>query len=196
MGYEFDIFLSYPRRGGAGRWVRDLFYPALRECLEDAMPEHPAIFFDQEQEAGVAWPENLAYSLSRSRLMVAVLSPPYFRGKWCLAEWTSMRERERRLGLGNDQNPTLLVHPVRFADGEHFSEDAREVQHIDFREWNVPRPMDAFQRTGPYEGFYQAVQELARTLAGRRDHVPEWEPDWPILRPDPVAGPPSSVPRL
>jgi len=197
MGYEFDVFLSYTRRSDAGRWVQDHFHPALRSCLDNAMPRDPSIWIDSEQDSGRAWPQNIEYTLRRSRVMVAVLSPPYFRRPWCLAEWTSMREREKLLGLGTADNPTLLVHTVRFADGDHFAEDAKDVLHKDFTPWNVPLHPDTFQRTEHYWHFYKAVEQFAIGVAKGLEHSPEWDASWPIIKPDPLPHPPRGpVPRL
>ena len=196
MGYEYDVFVSYTRRAGAGRWVKENFFPALRESLDNEMPREPAFYVDWEQETGVSWPESLEHALLRSRVMVAVLSPPYFRSPWCAAEWASMCARNQVLGLASPHNPQNLIHGVRYADGDHFPPEASALQLRDFSSWTVPICYDAYSRTPDYPRFYAEVQRLARDIAARIDDVPPWDATWPRLRPAPPAKPAGQFPRL
>jgi hypothetical protein len=198
VGYEYDVFLSYTRRGGGDVWVREHFYRALKEWLGNEMAVEPRIFVDWNQNTGVAWPVNLERALLRSKVMVAILSPPYFRSSWCQAEWASMAERHRMLGYGTAGDPRLLVHGVRYADGKHYPADAQSVLCRDFTRWNKPLPYDVYSRTTDYVDFYTAVQGLAKEVAERVEDVPAWDPAWRVVRPppDPGAPPPGPLPRL
>ena len=183
-GYEYDLFLSYKRAGDVPDWVTNHLCPLLENALTDLRPTPPRIFLDIRQEIGVRWPDNLARVLQRSRYMVAVWSVPYFQSAWCMAEWKTMLRRERLVGLGTKDNPRGLVYPIVFADGDNFPEEARLVQaRRDLRRWAVPLP--GFRDTPAYIDFYQAVREVAETLAVRLDHVPPWQPNWPVIRPNP-----------
>lgn len=121
-GYRFDVFLSYRRSGpgNAGAWVRDHFHEMLKDCLADELGSSE-VFLDLEAETGVRWPSLLRDVLARSKVLVAVWSPPYFQSPWCLAEWRTMEARERALA-----GRTRLVYPLRYSGGDNFSEDARE----------------------------------------------------------------------
>jgi len=198
VGYEYDVFLSYTRRGGGDVWVRDHFYRALREWLGNEMAAEPRIFVDWNQETGVAWPDNLERALLRSKVMVAVFSPPYFRSEWCVAEWESMLERHRTLGYGTADHPRHLVLPVRYADGRHYPPEAQAVQQRDFTPWNKPLPYETYSRSKDYEYFYAAVQQLAGEVAERVEDAPPWDPSWKVVRPalDPRSLPPGPLPRL
>jgi hypothetical protein len=196
VDYQYDVFVSYTRRAGAGRWVKDNFYPALREALDNEMAREPVFYVDWEHETGVSWPQYIEHALMHSRLMVAVLSPPYFRSNWCAAEWESMCARNRLLGFGSPDSPRHLIHGVRYADGEHFPDEAANLQMRDFSEWTVPIPYDAYTRTPDYPHFYAEVRKLARDIAARVDHVPPWDADWPRLRPTAPARPVGPLPRL
>lgn len=198
MGYEYDVFLSYTRCGGGGLWVKELFHRALKEWLANEMAEEPRIFVDWEQETGVSWPDNLERALLRSKVMVAVLSPPYFRSRWCRAEWESMLERHRVLGYGTKDHPRHLVLPVRFADGRHYPESAQAAQQRDFTPWNTPLPYEVYSRSPQYLDFYAAVQRLAEEVAKRVEDAPPWDPAWQVVRPpiDPATVPPGPLPRL
>ena len=194
MTYEYDVFLSYTRSGGAGEWVRNHFFDTLHDCLNNAMPREPRIFVDWAQETGIVWPDNLAHSLNRSRVMVAILSPPYFRSTWCLAEWSTMWQRQRSLGLGTGANPRSLIHCVQYADGDHYSEEARTLTLHDFRPWNIPRAV--FAESVAYVNFFTEVRRFAESLAPQLERVPPHQEGWPILRPSAPRHIAASLPRL
>jgi hypothetical protein len=182
--YEYDLFLSYKRAGDVPAWVTNHFYPVLRNALTDLLPSPPRIFLDTEQEVGVRWPDNLARALQRSRYLLAVWTVPYFQSAWCMAEWKTIQRREQILGWGTQQNPLGLVYPVIFADGDNFPEEARIVQaRRDLSRWAIPLP--GFKETPTYIEFYQAMRDVAVTLAARLDDVPAWQPNWPVIRPKP-----------
>ncbi|NGY60962.1 toll/interleukin-1 receptor domain-containing protein [Lentzea sp. NEAU-D13] len=198
MGYEYDVFLSYTRRGGGEMWVREHFHRALKDWLGNEMGFDPRIFVDWGQETGVAWPENLERALLRSKVMVAVFSPPYFRSPWCRAEWESMLERHRVLGYGTADQPRQLVLPVRYADGRHYPPEAHATQQRDFTSWNLPLAYEVYSRSANYEHFLTAVQELAKEVAERIEEAPPWDPAWQVVRPplDLTTVPPGPLPRL
>lgn len=181
MSYEHDVFLSYTTASSNGAWVREHFGEMLTDRLDNAMPRRPSVFLFQDQESATAWPEHLANALRRSRVLVAVISPPYFRSPWCVAEWASMVERERLVGLGTMSDSRLLIHPVVYADGKHFPPEARRNYSRDFSQWNYPN--SHFKDTKPYLDFFDAVEALAEEIARRLDDVPPWSDNFPILRP-------------
>lgn len=194
-GYEYDIFISYRRAPNVQAWVQNHFYPVLRDCLTDEISDEPKIFLDAQQEVGVRWPDNLARALHRSRLLVAVWSPPYFRSSWCLAEWHTMLQRERLLGIGGPADPMGLVYPVRYSDGDRFPEEARSVeQQVSFTDWRYPYRQ--FSESLAYLEFHTAVVKMAEYLAGRLDNVPQWQADWPVVRPGSPEPSPAALPRL
>ncbi|OBJ86613.1 TIR domain-containing protein [Mycobacterium asiaticum] len=195
-GYDHDIFLSFPRAGTAFDWVCNHFHPILEKTLTDELGTEPEIYVYTEQETGVAWPENLAASLRRSRYLVAVWAPTYFRSPWCLAEWESMRQRERQLGLRTEEQPRGLVYPVVYRDGVSFPEQAKQIftGKGDLSRWAYPSPI--FEKTAEYVKFYKAMRVIAEELAGWLTVAPEWQPDWPVVRPDPGPAPPLPQPRL
>jgi hypothetical protein len=186
MGYRYDLFISYSRRGNVLGWVKNHLYPVLKSCLEDELPRRPEIFIDDRLEVGGNWPNELANALLHSRMLLAVWSPPYFRSSWCLAEWQSMVKRQELLGMGTRQNPSGLVYPVVFSDGEHFPNEARVIQGVtSFKEWQFPYPQ--FRETAAYLDFHAAVSATSSYLAGRINTVPDWCPDWPVETPAEVS---------
>lgn len=193
-GYEFDVFISYRRKGNPYQWVHNHFLPRLRECLDDHLDKEPAIFVDEEMEAGTRWPERLVRALGRTKLLLPVYSPQYFRSDWCVAEWHTMAARERILGLGSVERPQGLIYPVLFSDSENFPDYARSRSWWDFKDMNDPDLV--FQQTVEWVPFHRAVKKIAITLAGLLPRVPEWQPDWPVLTPNPLLPAPTRLPRF
>lgn len=194
MPYEYDVFLSYPRQGNSGDWVRNHFYAELRGFLDEELVESPRIYFDEAQPPGVRWPQNLRKALLRSKVLVAVWSPPYFRSEWCLAEWQSMRAREAHLCIGGAENPQGLVFPVVFWDGENFPEEARETQWHDLSRFSLPSP--EFARTAEFVEFQRRMQNVARAIAKLLATAPPWQDGWPVRLPDSPAAPAFALPSL
>lgn len=193
--YLYDIFISYRHKGQAMEWVRNHFHPLLEQRLPDSLPvQHElSVFIDLDIETGAAWPAKLRQALKNARCLVAVWSPEYFRSDWCLAEWQTMREREKLLGWRSEQNPQGLIYPVVFADGEHFPPEARAVQWRDLRAWNYGAP--AFRDTVGFLDFDQQVQKLAGELAGMILTAPAWQ-DWPVVTPNAAPEVVVKLPRL
>jgi hypothetical protein len=58
-GYEYDLFISYRRRGTVCEWVKNHFVRVLDLCLVDHVRQEPRIFLDIAQDVGTHWPQNL-----------------------------------------------------------------------------------------------------------------------------------------
>jgi TIR domain len=193
--YQFDVFVSYSRRGHVAAWVQEHFEPVLRNCLIDELGPHASVFIDTRMEVGTPWPLSLVEGLRRSRLVVPVWSAPYFVSRWCLAEWQTIRARERM--EGRDQSPgSRLVYPLVFADGSSFPQEARDTQSVAVKEWGYPYPH--FKESPAYLPFHAVVRSVAEELVARLRNVPAWRSDWPVVRPDgdPPPPPPANLPEL
>jgi hypothetical protein len=178
-------------------WIKNHFYPLLEQWLPNALPvgHQTRIFVDWgEIETGVAWPEKLQQALKRSRCLLPIWSPEYFRSNWCLAEWRTMQERERLLGMRSLESPEGLIYPITFFDGEHFPQEARDCQQRDLCRWNTPHPV--FRGTVDYVEFDRQVQLLVQELAQMVLRAPAWQ-DWPVIIPEHLSAPSIvSLPRL
>lgn len=192
MGYRFDIFVSYPRSGQVRSWVHNHFLPVLGDCLDAHLPDEPRIFVDTEQPTGVEWPEHIREALLKSRLLIAVWTPPYFRSQWCLAEWISMLEREQVLAQGGCKLDRGLIYPVIYSDGKHFDERAQNTQYRkDLSKYTYP--YDCFRDSTAYLEFHDAMMSISQEIEAHLNDVPDWQPDWPVATPQP---PPASTVNL
>jgi TIR domain len=126
QGYEYEIFISYPRRIPVRGFVIGGFGPVLEEQLALRLPQPPKVFIDQKNlETGVRWPDALADIHAKSKVLIPVLIPAYFNSDWCVAEYESMLCREAHIcreARVKGQNPNLcrLIFPVLLATASQF----------------------------------------------------------------------------
>jgi TIR domain len=192
-GYEFDVFLSYSRKGGSPGWVHNHFFPRLRDCLTDEIGYVPNIFIDYQMDPGTVWTADLERSIGRSKILVSVYSPQYFRSDWCVAEWKSMAAREDLLGLASTDLTQGLIVPVLYSDSANFPEYGRDRMWHDMKGLDSPDPM--FQQTPDWLHFHKKMRGIAANLAELLAMVPDWQPGWPIVSPDVPIPPTTSFPR-
>jgi hypothetical protein len=190
--YEFDVFLSYSRKGGSPGWVHNHFLPKLRDCLTDEIGDVPAIFVDQHIDTGTVWTSDIERALTRSKLLVSIYSPQYFRSGWCLAEWQSMAAREQLLGLASRELTQGLIYPVLYSDSANFPDYGKDRMWYDMKGLDSPDLM--FQQTSDWLRFHKRMREIALNLADLLGKVPQWCPDWPIVRPEVPIPPTTSFP--
>jgi hypothetical protein len=194
-GYKFDLFISYARRGSVQRWLLNHFHDKLVECLTDQVAPAPRVYVDKRMQKAVHWPSDLRHALRHSKIMLQLLTPPYFESPWCMAEWRSMLAREQALGLSSPERPQGLVYPILYSDSENFPSEGLEVAWWDFKPFANPDPV--YQSTHGYVDFHQEVSRLATDLVRLLKQVPPWDPDWPdVDPPDPVLLPPPPIPRF
>jgi hypothetical protein len=179
--YEFDVFLSYSRKGSSPRWVHNHFLPKLRDCLTDEIGSEPRVFVDQEMEIGSLWPSRLEQELARSKILVAIYSAQYFQSDWCTAEWKSMAARESILGLACPELTRGLIFPVLYSDSHNFPDYGLDRMWHDMKGLDNPEPM--FQQTVDWLEFHRRMRRIATDLEQMLLQVPEWRADWPVVRP-------------
>jgi hypothetical protein len=186
--YLYDVFLSYSYKPDVRDWVAKKFLPNFRDPLYNALvalsnarypppPVEVARVYDarQNMRPGDVWPDELRQALQRSRVLLAICSPPYFVSGWCVSEWQAFKNR--------GQN---LIVPVIYDDTEDFLLDPNRIgtiQHDDFREFMDTSPTAA--------GFRARVRALARVVAARVLAAPPYNP--PGV---PPAAVPSSTPNV
>lgn len=174
MAYQYDIFLSYKNHHVTNPWVVK-FEEKLKYWLTQELGgNEPRIFFDKESiDIGTIWPNELKDNLKVSKCLLCIWTPEYFRSKWCLSEWKSFEERERAT------NRNKLIHPVQFADGEHYPVEAQNRQTLDVRKYNAT--MEAFWQTVKAVELEEKIQLLASNLAKAIKAVPDYSEGFPIV---------------
>ncbi len=172
------------------------FYPKLLDCLVDHVAPMPKVFVDKAMPRGVHWPAQLETALRHSKIMIAVLTPPYFTSSWCLAELRSMHAREKALGLAGPDRPQGLIYPILYSDSDNFPmEEGLLRSWWDFKDLATPEPV--FQESRDWIPFHRRVSEFARDLVELLQQVPDWQADWPVVRkPEPVLMKSPPLPRF
>ena len=175
--YENDIFISY-RRSDVDwvRWTRENFVRALSSLLRVRCGPIK-VFMDDTIEDGASWPNHLARSLSRSRIMVAVLSRDYFQSEWCRLELALMHHREKTGNLRTAANPGGLIIPVVIDDGNCFPPEVQAMQAEPLHSFANPfmRPDSPKQEAMAEVLRDKLCTSIERALVSTPTFDPAWE---------------------
>lgn len=78
--------------------------------------------------------------------------------------------------------PHGLIAPLRYHDGEHFPQEARETQWTDVAPWASTVP--AFWASSRALELEDALKGFARGVAAMIRRAPQFQADWPIVERD------------
>jgi len=177
--YDFDVFISYKRGRLREEWLNTIFRPHFEEQLEEAIGKKPTIFIDSiDIPPGVEWPDYLATALSKSRCMVAILSPSYFGSEWCLKEFKAMYFRQNELRKKNllAKDHAVILPFVKQGPMEAFPDFIDRIQLLDYSRFNIVG--EGFKNTTLYVEMQQKIQQDARKTATMIKAAPEWIPEF------------------
>ncbi len=174
LDYKYEVFFSYKRADQTLHWTKQVL-DKLKFWLGQEIPG-ARIFVDEETiELGDRWPDKLREGLKHSRCMVCVWSPMYFQSNWCVSEWRSFLEREKLLGLKSHR----LIAPLRFHDGEHFPEEAQNVQWHDVAPYALTLPV--FWQTPRALELEDELKKFVKKLAEIIRYAPPFDAAWPVV---------------
>jgi TIR domain len=177
MQYEYDVFLSYSRKFPHLEWVDDIFLPLFQAYLSEACNKDVKIFKDTEEiHTGNDWRNKIRTSLVRSRVMVSVFSPAYFRSEWCVREFSVFYHRSKALGLLSDANPQGLIVPLKLFDGQHFPTYASALQMKDFEKYNLVG--GSVKHSNGYLEFQKEMQIWVHDVAAALLLAPAFDTVW------------------
>jgi TIR domain len=179
MSYSWEVFVSYRREDPVERWTQKVLAPAFKKWL----PQYhkPArVFLDVDEEAlpaGSEWAKVLGPALHQSCCLLTVFSPQYFDSEWCLAEFHTMLERQRKTG-------SVLLLPLHFSDGDYFSAEANALQKafVPVEKYNT---FSSLAQAEASAGFMRMVKQICQLVHARLDAAPAWDPSWPLRQPQP-----------
>jgi TIR domain len=145
-----------------------------RWVSEELEVEDVRIFFDLEDiNIGSQWNAKILNGLLSSKCLVAVLSPEYFRSKYCVAEWLTFAVRSK---LTNRE----LIAPASRQDGKLFPIKARALQIAKFNEY-------ALTATKFWETEYAAkfevelIKPFAHDVAELIKRAPDFADSFPVV---------------
>jgi hypothetical protein len=118
MDYKYEIFISYKWGGPRKEWVDKIFLPLLEDALDNIFPTNQNVFKDTRNiQPGATLDLSLQDALAHSKLMICIVSLPYFtKSVWCPTEFSAMLYREEQLEIRKQGNHFGLIFPVVFVD--------------------------------------------------------------------------------
>lgn len=173
MSYEYDVFFSYKRDPESDEWHRRLKDKIAFWLKKENQGVEARIFFDREDiRTGLRWKQKLSDALKKSKCIVCIWSPDYFKSKYCLSEWMVFEARGNLFS-------TELVGSAHFCDGENFPEPAKARQSMNFEEYASTIPV--FWETVRADEFEQKfIRKFAKDVAAILKAAPPFSANFPI----------------
>ncbi|HTF04415.1 MAG TPA: toll/interleukin-1 receptor domain-containing protein [Bacteroidia bacterium] len=173
MEYAYEVFLSYKNHHVTNPWVIKFEEKLSYWLTQELGGEEPRIFFDRHTiETGTIWPNELRDGIKKSKCLLCIWTPQYFRSKWCLSEWQSFEKREQ-LAQGSK-----LILPLKFHDGEHYPEQAQLRQILDVS--NYTNTNSAFWETAKAIELEDKIKDLCKDLARAINSAPAYDVNFPL----------------
>lgn len=165
--YVNDIYISYAPDLITTRWISEFFLPVFKSYLKQEIGRDPVIYFDRtEIFIGIKLMDQLKYNLSRSRMLLTIITGTYQVNFQTLAEFLTFRDRSKSLNRN-------LVQVVKLKVGAELSED---LVSWDFTEFSTAG--EGFSKSPEYIDFLNMVKGLSKEVAGTLKAVPSFDPAW------------------
>ncbi len=187
QGYEFDVFVSFDSSMLLKEWVPH-FVAMLRNQLEVQLPGPLAIFADlHEIDLGSRWQDEIMRQLLRSRVMLALITPRYFRRQSTAREFLTFLRRTQAVDRS-------VLFPVMLAGNyKEFPPQVQQLQLFDmskFRMQHLPNMLSS----GLYAEWVEEIGRIAELLVPMLERAPPFDPDWTVAGDELLQREP--VPRL
>jgi len=168
LDYEHDIFISYRRMDKVWiRWTKENFVQPLHSLLRP-VDSGIKIFADYQIEIGALWPDYVARALARSRLMIPVLCPDYFKSDWCRLELALMHHR------AINQSASIIL-PFIINDGDCFPPEIQAIQSVSIHDFANPYMLTNSPRQ---EDFAEHLKACCPRIHDALATVPQFDPAW------------------
>lgn len=176
--WHYDIYVSYSYQSSAlTRWI-DVFIDSLSAYLALELPAPPRIFLDRERlDPNSVFSEALSETMSRSKLLLAFLTPSYFASEWCHREWDTFERREqkiapklRRSSFVHSSENHSLIKPVLLRGQK--SRPEKLLRHMPWdasQHVNLSDPEAAIR----HPEMARLIQELATQIARTLEAIPD-----------------------
>ena len=175
-GYEHDLYVSFDRSLFVDEWLR-LFLDVLGQCTNLTVPRKLDVFQDyQVLQFESSFPETVARALSRSRLLLAVITPRYFSSPNAVAEWKTFEKREELLA----SRPSLILPVVFRGPGRNAPSWFRQRVFYDMRETTL----GTFDKLPAI--LARDIEKLSLEIVRRLDLTPPFSADFPVVSPKDV----------
>ena len=140
------------------------------------MDDEPKIFFDySELNLGDSLTEQTTSSLLQSKLLLAILTPAFFKSQWCAREWATFHYKEQ---ISDSKSP--LIFPIYVRGKEMMPSWAISRRLFDMS--NVPLHAPAFTDKRQSLKMTEQIQRLAKEVAQLLPKVPPFDPKWTVSK--------------
>ena len=177
QGYQYDVCVSYWPKSRIDPWIRKRFLPTFRNMLFEELGRRPAILVARDAHTADK-------AILRSRVLLAILSRPFFEDAGCRALFESMLRRQTDEGFSERHNQTRLVHAIiahDFRSDDQIPEEYRgHFEPINFKEWAYDFEIQDWHTN---KCFNDAIGELSSTIADALAQAPAWHPEFPLCAP-------------
>jgi len=170
--YAYDIYVSFDR--STKDWVID-FVESLRDELARRFKVPPRVFVDvQEVDVGSDnWAPMLIDAIKRSRVMLVLITPDYFKSRWAARELELFADESRRRGATAASGRPPVV-PVFVSGGSTVGmlmpPELRTLNYLDVSPSEVGRMARLPRGRRPSEWF-AVISRVADILGGMLEDV-------------------------
>jgi hypothetical protein len=132
----------------------------------------PAIFIQHRELAiGHSFVDSVRDALRRSRLLLPIVTPTYFRSSWTVAEYETFVARERITGADE------LVVPVLLRGGDDLPRDMQRRQFLDARRYPISGRLRSDRNAA------RTIRDVVEGIVWMLDRVPPYSADFPVVDP-------------
>ena len=163
LSYRFSAFLSYKRDADPDadkwhEWSAGKIASYLR--TNAGLPSKTEVFVDRNNiPDGSYWRDRLQKALHHSPVLIAYVSPAYFKSPYCMAELQTFMDREDAEGFPRG----ALIHMAAIADPSTFSGNSSEFQLKNFQDFYSPS--ESFSETRLASDYSTALREFCVPIA-------------------------------
>ncbi|MEM6335394.1 MAG: tetratricopeptide repeat protein [Bacteroidota bacterium] len=158
---KYDLFVSYAHPDDADGQVHALVRE-IQAIQQEFERQHLQVFYDREGLRTMDdWSRRILEALKSSKVMLAVLSPAYFKSEFCRVEWEWFVDREIELSLPGEGIAGLYVVGVPGLETSASQIADPWLRNMAGRQWLDARD---FWTAGPGTFRGEAVQAHLRDL--------------------------------
>ena len=177
---KHDLFISYAHSDNQDGLV-DKMLKKIKEIYRALTGEQLRIFVDHTDiMTADLWRKRISVELRQSRLLLAVLSPSYFKSEWCRLEWFMAEDKEDKINILQGSSLIsgaiipVLIYPLKRArlseEEKLLVSSARGRQWQDFTE-TKPGTAKSLQLVE------RLVEDIIDNLDGLRSTIKETKKD-------------------
>jgi hypothetical protein len=182
MDYEYDIFISYPYKEDGEvyadmieDWVESCLIPRLYNWVRMDRGHNVLITSGRHAiRGGDIWPQRLQEVLARSRILVPLFCPLYFKSDWCQKELLVFLRRAETLNLRINGKCPLVV-PITIYKTPNLPSAVEKIQSIDCRKYMM---YSEELVSSDLSKFGKLLKNWAPDIEEKIQNAPPWQGSW------------------